>query len=44
MLTIVEESNLAGSARIVQVATATVLLSVVAHGVTAPWLTDRYVQ
>jgi len=44
MLTIVEESNLPGTARIVQVATATVLLSVVAHGVTAPWLTDRYVQ
>ena len=44
MLTIVEESNLIGTPRIVQVATATVLLSVVAHGVTAPWLTDRYVQ
>jgi NhaP-type Na+/H+ or K+/H+ antiporter len=44
MLTIIEESNLAGSTRIVQVATATVLLSVVAHGVTAPWLTNRYVQ
>ena len=44
MLTIIEESNLAGSTRIVQVATATVLLRVVAHGVTAPWLTNRYVQ
>ncbi len=44
MLTIVEESNLAGTSRIVQVATATVLLSVIAHGVTAPWLTERYVR
>jgi NhaP-type Na+/H+ or K+/H+ antiporter len=44
MLTIVEESNLAGTSRIVQVATATVLLSVIAHGVTAPWLTNRYVR
>jgi len=44
MLTVVEESNLVGSSRIVQVATATVLLSVVAHGVSAPWLTDRYVR
>ena len=44
MLTVVEEANLPGSARIVQVATVTVLLSVVAHGVTAPVLTERYVK
>jgi NhaP-type Na+/H+ or K+/H+ antiporter len=44
MLTVVEESNLIGTPRIVQVATATVLLSVIAHGVSAPWLTNRYVQ
>ncbi len=44
MLTIVEEANLAGTERIVQVAAVTVLLSVVAHGVTAPWLTERYVR
>ncbi len=43
MLTIVEEANLPGTARIVQVTTVTVLLSVVAHGLTAPWLTERYV-
>jgi NhaP-type Na+/H+ or K+/H+ antiporter len=44
MLTIIEESNLAGTDRIVQVATITVLFSVVAHGASAPWLTDRYVR
>jgi len=44
MLTIVGESNLAGTGRIVQVATATVLLSVVAHGLSAPLLTERYVR
>ncbi len=44
MLTVVEESDLAGSGRIVQVATMTVVLSVIAHGVTAPSLTDRYVR
>jgi NhaP-type Na+/H+ or K+/H+ antiporter len=44
MLTIVEEANLPGTGRIVQVATVTVLISVVAHGVTAPWLTDRYLR
>jgi NhaP-type Na+/H+ or K+/H+ antiporter len=44
MLTIIEESNLPGTERIVQVATVTVLLSVVAHGASAPWLTNRYVQ
>ena len=43
-LTIVEESGLAGTRRIVDVATMTVLLSVFAHGLTAPWLTDRYVR
>jgi NhaP-type Na+/H+ or K+/H+ antiporter len=44
MLTVVEEASLPGSSRIVQVATVTVLLSVVAHGVTAPVLTERYVR
>ena len=44
MLTIIEESNLAGTDRIVQVATITVLLSIVAHGASAPWLTERYVR
>ncbi len=44
MLTIVEESSLTGTPQIVQVATATVLLSVIAHGVSAPWLTNRYVR
>ena len=44
MLTIVEEAKLPGSARIVQVATVTVLLSVIAHGLTAPVLTERYVR
>lgn len=44
MLTIVEEANLPGSARIVQVATVTVLLSILAHGLTAPPLTERYVR
>lgn len=44
MLTVVEEANLPGTSRIVQVATATVLLSVVAHGLSAPGLTERYVR
>lgn len=44
MLTIIEESNLDGTDRIVQVATITVLLSIVAHGASAPWLTERYVR
>ena len=44
MLTIIEETNLAGTDRIVQVATITVLLSIVAHGASAPWLTERYVR
>jgi len=43
-LTIVEESGLAGTRRIVDVSTLTVLFSVFAHGLTAPWLTDRYVR
>ena len=43
MLTIIEESNLAGTDQIVQVATVTVLFSVIAHGASAPWLTERYV-
>ena len=44
VLTIVEEAELPGTGRIVQVATVTVLLSVVAHGLSAPALTDRYVN
>ena len=44
MLTIVEESGLAGTRRIVDVATLTIVFSVVAHGLTAPLLTDRYVS
>lgn len=43
-LTIVEESNLSGTNRIVQVAMLTVLLSVIAHGISAPWLTERYLR
>lgn len=43
-LTIVEESGLAGTRRIVDVAVVTVVLSVFAHGLTAPWLTERYVR
>lgn len=41
-LTIVEDSGLDGTTRIVDVATVTVLLSVIAHGVSAPWLVGRY--
>lgn len=44
MLTVVEESNLDGTGRIVQVATVTVALSVFAHGITAPPLTEHYVR
>ncbi len=44
MLTIVEESGLHGTPRIVQVATFTALLSVFAHGITASPLTNRYVR
>jgi len=43
-LTVVEESGLTGTRRIVDVATVTVLFSVFAHGLTAPGLTDRYVR
>jgi NhaP-type Na+/H+ or K+/H+ antiporter len=43
-LTIVEESGMIGTRRIVDVATATIVLSVFAHGLTAPWLTERYVR
>jgi NhaP-type Na+/H+ or K+/H+ antiporter len=43
-LTIVEESGLPGTERITNVATVTVALSVLLHGLTAPWLTDRYVR
>lgn len=42
-LTVIEGSGLAGTTRIVDVATLTVLLSVIAHGVTAVGLSDRYV-
>lgn len=41
-LTIVEESRLPGTRTITDVATITVLLSVFAHGLSAPWLTTRY--
>jgi NhaP-type Na+/H+ or K+/H+ antiporter len=41
-LTIVEDSGLDGTSRIVDVATVTVLLSVFAHGASAPWLVGRY--
>ena len=43
MLTIVDESGMPGTQLIVRVTTVTVLLSVFAHGITAPWLTNRYV-
>ena len=43
-LTVVEESGLSGTRRIVDVATITVVLSIFAHGMTAPWLTDRYAR
>jgi NhaP-type Na+/H+ or K+/H+ antiporter len=43
-LTIVDESGLAGTQRILDVATLTVLFSVFAHGLTAPRLTDRYAR
>ncbi len=44
MLTIVEESGLHGTPRIVQVATFTVVLSIFAHGITALPLTARYAR
>ena len=43
-LTVVEDSALGGTRRIVDVATMTVLLSVFAHGLTAPWLVGRYAR
>jgi sodium/hydrogen antiporter len=43
-LTLVEDSGLQGTQRIVQVAAVTVLLSVLAHGVTAPWFVGRYAR
>jgi len=42
-LIVVEDTSLPGTARIVQVAVVTVLISVFAHGLTAPVLTQRYV-
>jgi NhaP-type Na+/H+ or K+/H+ antiporter len=42
-LIIVEESGLPGTQRLTDVATVTVLLSVFAHGLTAPWLVRRYI-
>jgi NhaP-type Na+/H+ or K+/H+ antiporter len=41
-LTIVEASGLPQAPLIIEVATVTVLLSVFAHGLTAPWLVARY--
>jgi NhaP-type Na+/H+ or K+/H+ antiporter len=41
-LTIVEDADLAGTETIVEVATITVLLSVLAHGLSAPWLVGQY--
>jgi NhaP-type Na+/H+ or K+/H+ antiporter len=43
LLTVVEDSNLPGTETIFVAATITVLLSVVAHGISAPGLTERYV-
>jgi NhaP-type Na+/H+ or K+/H+ antiporter len=42
-LTVVESGDLAGSDTIVTIATIVVLVSVFAHGLTAPPLTERYV-
>jgi len=42
-LTVLQESELPGVALVGQVATVTVLLSVLVHGLTAAPLTDRYV-
>jgi sodium/hydrogen antiporter len=44
LLTVVAEAGLPGQARIVDVATITVALSVVLHGITAPVLTARYLR
>jgi NhaP-type Na+/H+ or K+/H+ antiporter len=43
-LTVVEESGLAGTSTIVDVATITVLFSVILHGVSASPLTTRYAR
>ncbi len=43
-LTVVEEFDVPGTARIVDVATVTVLLSVLAHGLSASPLTSRYAR
>jgi sodium/hydrogen antiporter len=43
-LTVVEESGLAGTEQIVDVATMTVLLSIFAHGLSAAVLSDRYIS
>jgi NhaP-type Na+/H+ or K+/H+ antiporter len=43
-LTIVGESGLTGTRQIVDVATFTVVLSIFAHGLSAPSLIDRYVK
>ncbi len=43
-LTVVLESGLTGSQRIIDVTTVTVLISVLAHGVSAPPLTNLYVD
>jgi sodium/hydrogen antiporter len=42
-LIIVEDADLPGTPLVVQVTMLTVLLSVFAHGISAPWLTTRYV-
>ncbi|MCU0260187.1 MAG: cation:proton antiporter [Ilumatobacteraceae bacterium] len=42
VLVVVEESGMAAIPTIVEVATVTVVLSVVAHGVSAPFLVERY--
>jgi NhaP-type Na+/H+ or K+/H+ antiporter len=44
LLTVVEDADLAHTQLVVQVATVTVCLSVVAHGVSAPVLIERYLR
>jgi NhaP-type Na+/H+ or K+/H+ antiporter len=43
-LTVVQEADLAGGSTVLDVAGVTVVLSIVAHGVTAPGLTERFVR
>jgi NhaP-type Na+/H+ or K+/H+ antiporter len=43
-LTVVEDFDVPGGSRIVAVATVTVVLSILAHGLTASALTTRYVR